>query len=306
MELVIAVLGAGMITSFLIMLAARHHRARELDRLIQYLMRLQDQPELPELTRYREGRLSTLQSEIYKMASCLKEESGGAQKEKKYLSDMLSDISHQVKTPLTAITIMTDLLKSPDLTEEKRLEFTANIDVQVNRITWLIRNLLTLSQLEAEVLKLKRESVSLKELLAQTIQPFEIMAEVREIKLSCRTEAEISLPLDIHWTVEALSNILKNCLEHTPKGGHISIHVWQNNFSTNIRIKDNGSGIAPEHLPHIFERFYRGDTSSKSSVGIGLALSRKIVLLQNGDITAKSEPGSGTEFLIKFYSEIQI
>ena len=299
-------LGLGMAVVFLITLAERWRRAREIDRLLQYLMRIQDQPELPELSRYREGRLSTLQSEIYKMASHLSEESDSARREKRYLSDMLSDISHQVKTPITAITIMTDLLKNPDLSEEKRLEFVSNIDFQVSRITWLIKNLLTLSQLEAGVLKLKKENISVKELLEQAIQPFEIMAEVREIDLSCQMEEELWLSLDSHWTVEAISNIVKNCMEHTGEGGAVTLSAWQNNFSTNIRIQDNGEGISPEHLPHIFERFYKADISSKSSVGIGLAMSKKIVLLQNGDITVRSTLGKGTEFLVKFYSGVQI
>lgn len=299
-------LAAGMLVVSLLFVFLWRRRERQIEALTRYLMRLQDELAIPELPKYSEGALGTLQSEIYKMVSRLREQSDGAMVQKHYLSDMLSDISHQVKTPLAAITIMTDLLKSPDLSEEKRLEFVANIDRQVNRITWLIRNLLTLSQLEAGVLKLKKEEIHLDELFRKVLEPFELMAEVREVELRTEVPEDILLHVDIHWTAEALSNIVKNCLEHTPAGGHVSISAWQNNFSTAIRIQDDGEGIEKEHLPHIFERFYKADPTAQNSIGIGLAMSQKIILLQNGTITAKSEVGEGTEFLVKLFSEVEL
>lgn len=292
----------------LVTISSVYHRLQEkkLENLILYLMKVQDRFELPDIEKYNEGKLGILQSEIYKLVVLFSEKSHTATKEREYLAKMLSDISHQIKTPLTSITIMTELLENPDLSEEKRTEFIGKIDQQVNRITWLIKNLLTLSQLEADMLKLKKEEILVKELLIKACQPFEIMAEVKNIALTVTTNEDIKLVCDSHWTIEAISNIVKNCIEHTEYGGMVSVYAEQNNFSTNIRITDNGEGIGKEHLPHIFERFYKGANSSTNSVGIGLAMSKQIIMQQNGTIQVTSEAGKGTSFFIKLYSDVKI
>ncbi|MFR8548051.1 MAG: sensor histidine kinase [Lachnospiraceae bacterium] len=292
---------AGVCVWLAILLRRDRRRERKLAELTQYLMRLQDQSELPQLSRCREGQTGILQSELYKLMIQMKEQSSGAVREKEYLADMLSDISHQIKTPLAAVTIMTDLLKTPGLPEEKRMEFTQRIDDSVTRITWLIRNLLTLSQLDANRLKLKREQVMARALLDTVLQPFELLLELKELQLCVECAQTIELTCDRHWSGEALSNIVKNCIEHTPPGGQIMISVSQNNFSTNICIRDNGEGIDREQLSHIFERFYKGSNQSAESVGIGLAIAEKIITLQNGTVTVQSEVGKGTEFLVKLY-----
>lgn len=294
-----ALAGVGIWTA--VLLYERCKREKELEELTQYFMKIQDQVELPELLKCGEGKVGILQSELYKLMIQMTEQSSDARHEKEYLADMLSDISHQIKTPLAAITIMTDLLKTPELSEEKRLEFTQRIDTSVNRITWLIRNLLTLSQLDAHRLKLKEEYVSAAGFLEEITLTFEPMIKLKGIRLRMETDQGITFMCDRRWTGEALSNIVKNCIEHTQNGGQITISVSQNNFSTNIRITDNGEGIAKEHLPHIFERFYKGADQSSESVGIGLAMAEKIITLQNGTISVRSETGEGTEFLVKFY-----
>ena len=166
--------------------------------------------------------------------------------------------------------------------------------------------ILTLSQLDADMLKLKREEVSVRGLLNDACQPFEIMAEMKEIELIQTAPGDMKVWCDRHWTREAVSNIIKNCLEHTPSGGRVRILAAQNNFSTTITVEDNGEGIPREQLPHIFERFYKGTGASKDSVGIGLAMSKQIVLRQNGNISVRSEPGKGTCFHIKLYSDVEI
>ena len=299
-------LGGCAILLCLLSAIARYRREKRLEELALYLMKLQDHPEFPELSKYSEGQLGVLQSEIYKLVMQLRETSSGAVREKEYLAGMLSDISHQIKTPLTSITIMTDLLKSPNLDEAKRVEFTDKIDSQVTRITWLIRNLLTLSQLDANMLKMKKEDISAQELLQKACQPFEVLAERKGVELIVRRGEEIWLSCERHWMTEAVSNIVKNCLEHTAPGGKVEIQVNQNNFTTNIFIEDNGEGIAKEHLPHIFERFYKAGNPSNDSVGIGLALSRQMIMMQNGTVSVSSERGIGTRFHIKIYSEVVI
>lgn len=295
------VLAACIFIELVIFLWSEHRQRRRIEELTMYLMRVQDEPELPDLSRHSEGAIGILESEIYKLVVMLKEQSAGAVKEKEYLAKMLSDISHQIKTPLTSISILTELLENPELSEEKRMEFTGKIDSQVNRITWLIRNLLTLSQLDANMLKLKKEKVDVRKLLEKACQPFEIMAELKGVELKISAPSGMILICDEQWTAEAISNIVKNCVEHTGEGGEVSVRAEQNNFSTNIQIKDNGFGIAKEHLPHIFERFYKGDNPSKESIGIGLAMSKQVIMRQNGIIDVKSEKGIGTEFSIKMF-----
>lgn len=305
-QAVCCIMGICIAMQFIISVVSYKIQQKQIDHLIMYLMKVQDGLVLPELAGHREGRLGILQSEIYKLVALLSEQSHTATREREYLAKMLSDISHQIKTPLTAITIMTELLENPSLSEEKRTEFIEKIDQQVSRITWLIKNLLTLSQLEADMLKLKKEEITVKELLKRACRPFELMAEVKEIELTALVNEEMKLVCDSHWTVEAFSNIIKNCIEHTACGGKVSISAEQNNFVTHIQIEDNGEGIGKESLSHIFERFYKGDNSSTDSVGIGLAMSKQIIMQQNGSIYVTSELGKGTTFFIKMYSEVKI
>lgn len=276
-------------------------RERKIEELISYLTKVQDQLELPEFDSMQEGRFGILQSEIYKLVVQLQEQYSGEQKQKKYMVEMLSDISHQIKTPLTAISLMTDLLSAPELSDEKRLDYVEKINHQTNRINWLVRNLLTLSQLEADMLELKKEQVSLREMLDAIVDTFELMAEVKGVELSMECPKEIQISCDKQWTREAISNIVKNCIEHTKENGSVRISAVQNNLATEIRIQDTGEGISKEHLPHIFKRFYKAPGSSNSSVGIGLSMSKQIVMRQSGIISVTSEVGEGTEFLIKMY-----
>ncbi len=282
-------------------------KEKQSEELITYLMKVQDGLQLPELARCREGQAGILQSEIYKLVIQLKEQAGAADRQKRYLADTLSDISHQIKTPLTAITIMTDLLQQPGLSEERRLEFAEKMQRQVHKINWLIRSLLTLSQLEADVIQFKKEPAQIYMLIKSVCQSLELLAEIKGVELIQEPFGnEITTVCDREWTCEALSNIMKNCLEHTPQGGSVHVSVSQNNFGTTIRIRDTGNGIAKEDLPHIFERFYKGRKDSKDSVGIGLAMAKQVILRQNGTIHAQSIQGEGSIFTVRLYSEVEI
>lgn len=298
---VLIVMGVAMIAMAVTGYIFYKKKEDKLGNLIVYLMRVQDNLSLPSIDSMSEGQLGILESEIYKLVTLLKEKYSGEKKQKAYMVDMLSDISHQIKTPMTAITLMTDLLKAPDLSEEKRLDYVAKIDQQTKRITWLIRNLLTLSQLEADMLELKKEKNKLKEILDGIMETFEIIAEVKDIELSLDCPNEVCVTCDRAWTTEAISNIVKNCIEHTPSGGKVTIRVQQNNLATEITIKDTGEGIKKEHLPYIFKRFYKAPGSSNSSVGIGLSMSKQIIMRQNGNISVESEPDAGATFIIKLY-----
>lgn len=276
--------------------------AREIKDLIDYLEKVQNSLEMPALHSFKEGQLGILESELYKLVVLLKEQSNKDAAEKSYLSDMLSDISHQIKTPLTSITIMTDLLRDEQLPDEKRQEFVGKIETQVSKITWLVKNLLTISQLEAQVLRLKKDEVDLQHLLEASCTPIEALADFRDVRVTVLPlERDVFVTCDFNWTQEALTNIIKNCVEHTDEGGYVRISFRQDNLSTTIRIEDNGSGIKKEDLPHIFERFYKSQNSNTNSVGIGLFMAKQLFMRQNGSIQVESEEGKGTTFYIKMY-----
>lgn len=297
------ILGACILVQLAVSFGFHFMREKRLEELTSYLMKVQDRMELPDLSGHNEGQLGILQSEIYKLVVLLKEQSSSDRRDKEYFAKMLSDISHQIKSPLTSIMIMTDLLKNPALSEEKRADFIEKIDSQISRITWLIRNLLTLSQLDADMLKLKKETVCMSDFLNRACQPFEVMAEVKGVQLMVSVPEDMDFICDSHWTMEAVSNIIKNCIEHTGFGGQVEIFAKQDNFATSIRIRDNGEGMETKELERIFDRFYKGTDSSKESVGIGLAMAKQVVMMQNGVIRVSSEKGKGTEFCIKMYWE---
>ncbi|MCR5213071.1 MAG: HAMP domain-containing histidine kinase [Eubacterium sp.] len=297
----VAILGAGMAGMLIADLLEKRKAEKYIKELTDYITKVQDYAALPEIKENKEGSLGILQSEIYKVVTILREEYSSEHRQKKYMSDMMSDISHQFKTPLTAISLMTELLLEPGVTEEQRLEYASKIDSQINKMTWLIRNLLTLSQLEAGVLEMKKESVNFKAMIDEISESLGVMAEVAEVSLECNIPESISVMGDRHWLREAVSNIAKNCIEHTGAGGYVKITAAQTNIYTTLNIEDNGKGIDKEHLPHIFERFYKAGNASPNSVGIGLAMAKQIINNHNGNIEVKSEVGQGTVFTITLY-----
>ena len=300
-HIVIIVLALVIVGLIIYILIQKRQQEKKIQELIDYLMKVQDYAELPGMNEITEGRMGILQSEIYKVVTILKEEYSSEHKQKKYMSDMMSDISHQFKTPLTAISLMTELLMNPEVTEEQRLEYASKIDSQVGKMTWLIKNLLTLSQLEAGVLEMKSDKISLPNMMSEIEESLEVMAETSEVELNVQTPEGLELRGDKHWLREALTNIIKNSIEHTASGGYVRVDSSDNNIFTCIKISDNGKGIAKEHLPHIFERFYKADNTSKNSVGIGLAMAKQIINQHAGTIEVESEVNEGTTFTIKLY-----
>lgn len=245
---------------------------------------------------YCEGDISNLKNDIYKMTIKLKEQSELLIKEKKYLEETLQDISHQIKTPLTSMYMINDILTN-EKDENIKKEFLIKNKNQIERIEWLVTSLLKLSRLESGTVKLKKEKINLKELIDKSIEPINVLLELRNIKLTKNIE-DVNLFVDINWTVEALLNVIKNACEHTLD--KIEIVGSTNPLYTEIKIIDNGIGISKKDIKHIFERFYKGN-HNKESIGIGLNMSKKIINLQNGLIEVESKEGVGSTFIIKLY-----
>jgi signal transduction histidine kinase len=248
----------------------------------------------------REGDLSILKNEIYKITTLLKEQAGALQRDRALLADSLADISHQLKTPLTSLSVLNDLL-SDNPAEEKRALFLERMRAQLKRIEWLVSSLLKLSRLDAGAVTMKKERIRVHALVEKALASLGIPLEIKMLQVYLEGDEDAGFIGDFEWSCEALINIIKNCIEHTPENGSLKISFEQNPLYTGIRVEDSGAGIAPEDLPHIFNRFYKGKDAAPDQVGIGLAMARTIVEKQGGDITVKSDPGGGSEFTIKFY-----
>ena len=302
MSLAVAVLTC--ITSALLItcsLVFTRWRYTEIGNLSSYLRQISNGNYTLDVRDNQEGELSILKNDIYKVTLMLSEHSALLQHDKVQLTNAISDISHQLKTPLTSMTVMADLLSEPELPPEKRTEFTRNIRIQLERIGWLVSSLLKFSKIDAGTVQFKKDSILVRTLFQKSLEPVLIPMDIKQQTVSIKGDDAVSFLGDLNWTAEAVINILKNCVEHTPEGGEISISFAENALYTEVIIADNGKGITKEELPYVFQRFYKGKNASEDSVGIGLALSHSIITSQNGDINIKSEKGIGTQFHIKIY-----
>lgn len=255
-----------------------------------------------QIDRNSEDELSLLDNQIYRTAVKFREQAENSNKDKENLQKSLSDISHQLKTPLTSIIVMVDnILDDDDMPLEIRREFLSDIKHNTSTVSFLVQSLLTLSKLDAEAIRFKYADVDVKNIIDECIKNTAVMAEICNVSVETLCDDTYKLNCDKKWLCEAITNIIKNCIEHS-HNGNIKITADQNKLYTKISIKDNGSGITKEDLPHIFERFYKGKNSSDDSVGIGLSLAKTIIEKQGGYISVSSELNKGSEFVIKFFN----
>ncbi len=277
-------------------------RYEDIEKLNDYLsMVLSGNYDL-EIASNEEGELSILKNNIYKTTVLLKEQNEQLRADKMYLADALADISHQLKTPLTSMMVMNDLLET-QITDERPKQFIDIQKQQLDKMNWLIQNLLKLSKLDAGTVEVRNDTVSVKTVIEDSLRPFLIQMELKEISLE-KQVGGMTFQGDRNWTSEALQNIIKNCLEHMQPGGTLEISTEETTLYTAIKIEDDGCGISESDLPHIFERFYHGKDASTESVGIGLALAKAIIEKERGKIFVTSTVGKGTTFEVRFYKAI--
>ena len=255
------------------------------------------------ITECEEGELAILSSSIRKMTLKLKEQASNLTDEKKVLTDAIADIFHQMRTPLTSMRLSCSMLSEEDLPYEERIRFVRGIKKQLERMQWLVETLLKMSKIEAGTVTFKRERLDAKELVQKACEPLLIPLELRDIKLQITTN-DAGLTGDMDWLAEAVGNIVKNCMEHTPEGGQISINAEENAIYTVLTIEDTGKGFDNNDIAHIFERFYKGKNSGSESVGIGLALCRTIITGLDGTIKAENGKNGGARFEIRFYKNV--
>lgn len=249
-----------------------------------------------------EGEISILKNNLYKVIVLLRSQNAMLEKDKVYLADALANISHQLKTPLTSMMVMTELLER-EQDEAKRKQFVETIDKQLEKMKWLITYLLKLSKLDAGTIVFHTDEIALEEVLEASIEPYLLTMDLRNIHVE-KGKLEGTIQGDFNWTCEAVGNIVKNCMEHMEDGGHLYVETKDYSLYQSLILRDDGCGIEKDELPHIFKRFYNGKREKKDSVGIGLALSKAIVEKEEGKILVKSEVGKGTEFEIRFYKMI--
>ena len=276
-------------------------RDKKIKQITNYINQIKNKKYDLNIEENTEDELSNLKNELYKITIMLKEESEISKKDKENLKMSVEDISHQLKTPLTSITIMLDNLKdNPNMEEKTKQKFIFEISKQVEWINWLVISMLKLSKLDANVVQFYDEKINLKKFIGEIIKNLEIPIEVKNQKIIIDGDENVSFIGDYKWQQEAITNIIKNCIEHNENNGTIYINYEENSLFTKITIRDEGEGIPKEDLKHIFERFYKGKNSSENSVGIGLALAKNIIEKNNGMINCKSELDKGTEFVIKY------
>lgn len=276
----------------------RYKKLAELGREIDQILHGKESIDLGE---FSEGELSILQSEILKLTVQLREQASSLKQDKVYLADSIADISHQIRTPLTSINIIISLFTKPGLSEERKKEMHNELETLLGRIDWLITTLLKISKLDAGTIKLKKDKIIVSELISRAVAPIAISLELREQEIHAQIAGNESFVGDLSWTVEAVGNILKNCMEHSQRGGKTTITALENALFTELVITDSGPGLDKEDLTHLFERFYKGKNADSQSIGIGLALARMIIVSQNGTIKAENAMEGGARFTLRFY-----
>lgn len=278
----------------------KNKKSKKIENIINYIEEINKKNYNLKIEENTEDELSNLTNELYKITIMLKEQAELSKKDKNVLQRSLEDISHQIKTPLTSISIMLDNIKeNPQMDLHTRQEFIYEISRQIEWINWLVISLLKLSKLNSNTVDFKHEEINAENLINNVIKNLAIPLDIKQQSVIVTGNNETFIG-DYNWELEALTNIVKNCIEHTPENKKIYINCEKNNFNTKIVIRDEGNGIDREDIKHIFERFYKGKNSSENSVGIGLALSKSIIEKDNGYILCTSEVGKGTTFEIKY------
>lgn len=274
--------------------------SKKIKEIEKYIEAINNKNYTLKISENSEDEFSNLSNELYKTTVMLKEQASNSQKFQKTLQTNIEDISHQLKTPLTSISIMLDnIIDNPDMEIETRQKFLHEINRQIEWFNWLVIALLKLSKIDSGTAVFTKKEINVEKVINHVIQNLAIPLEIKQQKIIVNGNSSKFIG-DYNWQLEALTNIVKNCIEHTPNHKNIYIEFEENNFYTKITIRDEGVGIAKEDIKHIFERFYKGKNSSENSIGIGLALSKSIIERDNGYIICTSKEGEGTTFEIKY------
>ena len=289
----------GVICIYTIYIRKQNQKLKDLD---AYCKEILKGNYIIDLKEQDESDFSKLKNDIYDMTIMLKEKNSLLEKNNKDIEKLIADISHQLKTPLTSLNLINDILYT-DLPEEKKKEFLDSSQKELEKINWLIKTVLNIAKLDSKTLILDKKNENAYHLCLEVKNNFKAMCEINDADIEIVSNNEETINCDKKWTIEAMNNIVKNAIEHGAKT--ITIKLEENTMYTKISIKDDGEGIDKEDLGHIFDRFYKAKNSKETSLGIGLAFCKSIIRNQDGDIrveSSKNEEDSWTEFTIKLYN----
>ena len=272
---------------------------RELSNITNYLESINEGNYKLEIDTNQEDYLSTLKNEIYKITVMLKEQASNSKNDKLALKTSLEDLSHQLKTPLTSISIMLDNISNVNIDSKTKQEFIKDIRREVLNISFFVNTILKLARFDANTITFSKTSFLIFKLLQEAIKNVSMLADLKNIKIVVTGSNEYILG-DFKWQVEAITNILKNCIEYSNFDSLITINYGENKLYSYIKIQDRGIGMDKEDLKNLFIRFYKGKNSKSDSVGIGLALAKTIIEHDNAYISVDSKKGEGTVFVIKY------
>ena len=285
-----------LIVSFFIFTKKRYNRLNALSETIDKILHGND---TINIKSFGEGELSILESDVQKMLVRLRDQKDKLEKDRTFLADSIADISHQ----LTSINLILSLIEASDTTKERREELLRELSKLITKTEYLVSVLLKISKIDAGTVQFEKKETELNALIRKSAEPLLIPMDIKNQKLRINAD-DISLNCDSAWCIEAFGNILKNCTEHTPENGEITVTATNTPIFTEIIITDTGSGFNKEDIPHIFERFYKGRNSSKESFGIGLNLAKMIITAHNGTVKAENSQSGGAEFTIRFYKQV--
>ena len=296
--LIIVAFGCVLTASFLIFNQKKDAEIADITRYIEEINKKNYELHIDEIS---EDELSILKNEIYKTTVMLKESAENSVKSKRNLKKSLEDISHQLKTPITSILVILDnLIDEPDMDSALRDEFIRDIKRETANINFLVQSILKLSKFDADTINFIKDEVLIRDIIKKASQNVSTLCDLKNVRLNISGDEGAHLNCDFRWQTEAVTNIIKNCIEHSESFSNIDIFYEENYVYSLISIRDYGSGISDKDLPHIFERFYKGGNASNDSVGIGLALAKTIIEEDNGHITVSSDE-KGTKFEIKYF-----
>ena len=294
---------AGCVSIILIHGVFMKKRCRRIAELSDEIDRVLHSSEPALISAQAEGELSILQSEIHKLTVRLQEQADQLLADKKRLASAIEDIFHQLRTPLTAMNLSAEMLRDPELPREKQLEISRDLSRSIQRIRWQVETLLKISKIDAGTALFRTDPVPVKELVKAASEDLLIPMDLKDQRFIVEVSDE-HFTGDLRWTAEAVGNLLKNAVDHTPEGGKIRLAASETPLFTEITVSDNGPGFPKEEIPYLFDRFYRGRNAADDSIGIGLALARMIVSAENGTIIASNLPEGGACFSVKIYKSV--
>ena len=276
-------------------------RRSEIDDLTDYLKQIGRGADTLKIGENDEGELSKLRNEIYKLTVLLRETAAESEKHSRALSTSLADISHQIRTPLTAANVLLDnVATSPDMPAATWAEFISEARGRLRLISDLCVTLLQLSKFDSGTVELHPAQITARQVIDAALGNLSVLMDIRNVSPVCRGDLDAVFTADLRWQTEAITNILKNAVEHSPENSEILIEAENSGLFLSVRITDRGEGIDKEDLPHIFDRFYKAKNAGQDSFGVGLSLAKAVIEKDNGTLRAVSEKGKGSAFTASY------